>query len=93
MSLGLQINPQFLKIIDLAIIGEHQFAVRRRHGLMGRIRQINDRQTPMPECHRAVSKLPLAIRPAMNQRIRHRLQRHRRRGRSVKMIDACYAAH
>jgi len=29
----------------------------------------------------------------MNQRIRHRLQRHRRRGRSVKMIDACYAAH
>ena len=93
MSFGLKINPQFLKIIDLAIIGEHQFPVRRRHGLMGRIGQINDRQPTMPERNRAVGELPLAIRPAMNQRIRHRLQRHRRRGRSVKMIDACYAAH
>ena len=37
MALRFQINPQFLKIINLTIISENQLTIGRRHRLMGSI--------------------------------------------------------
>ena len=77
MALRFKINTQFLEIIDFAIIGDHKATIGRWHGLMRRIRQINNRQTPMTKRNGAFGKLALTIRSAMVQRIRHRLHRHR----------------
>jgi hypothetical protein len=50
-SQGFQLRPQFLEVIDLAVEGDDEAATGRRHGLMPRLADIDDRQPAMAERH------------------------------------------
>ena len=89
---GRQLSPQRLIVVDLAIVADDQPVLLER--LVGRGRQVDDRQPAMAETDLGAVVLPLedalGIRPAVRDRAQHARQ-HVIRGREVEQAD--YAAH
>ena len=67
----LELLPQLAEVVDLAVEDEPERAVLVRHRLVGRLRQVDDRQPPVPESDRPVHVLPLGVRPPVRERPRH----------------------
>src|SRR5205085_3646160 len=60
-ALGLQLRPQFLKVINLAVVSDHVAAAGREHGLMPARRRIDDREPAVAECHACAGIYPCAV--------------------------------
>src|SRR5262249_1165136 len=51
---ALKLGAKFAIVVDLAVKDNMKAAVRRRHRLAGRLGEINDCQSPMPQEHGCV---------------------------------------
>jgi hypothetical protein len=65
--------PQFMKIIDLTVEGDHIASRRRHHGLMAFRRQIENGQPAMRQgdTRNRIQPHPTIIGSTMKQRVRH----------------------
>ena len=54
MSLRLQFRSQFAKIVDFAVVSDRETAILRQHGLVTRRREIQYRQTPVPQAQATI---------------------------------------
>jgi hypothetical protein len=69
----LQLLPQLDVVEDLAVEDEHVATVRAHHGLMPRGGEIQDGEAAEAERHRAVRVDTGIVRPAVDDRVAHRL--------------------
>ncbi len=69
----LQRGAQVRVVVDLAVADDQDGAVLVRHRLAAR-GEIHNRQAPVPEPHRSFDEEPLAVRPAVAQRVPHAAQ-------------------
>jgi hypothetical protein len=88
-----QFGTQFGVVVDGAVEYQRGAGDGVDHGLLRARRQVDDRQPPVAQPHRAVGMLALGVGPAPRQLLQH--ARHRRRvGRRVVEPEfTCYAAH
>ena len=70
-----QLAHQFEIIVDLAVVGDDR-PVRRRHRLVARRRQVDDRKAAMGEAAHVVRRPPgaVTVRPAMRNQLAHHPQ-------------------
>ena len=79
VAIGPELRPTLLQfasqgavIVDLAVEDDHRPPVGRSHGL-GRAGKIDDREPPVTEPDTGRSPDPRSVRPAVGQRVGHRL--------------------
>ena len=88
-----QLDAQFRVVVDGAVEHQRDAAGGVEHRLPRVLRQIDDRQPPVPQPHRPIGVLALGIGPAPRQLGQHAIHR-RRVGRLVVEPEfTCYAAH
>ena len=79
ITLGFQFAPQFRIVVDAAVEGDGKAEFGVHHGLAGLLRQVDDREPPVPERRVTVNDEPGAVRPPRRDCIHH-LRLDERRG-------------
>ncbi|MDA9454925.1 hypothetical protein XI00_11890 [Bradyrhizobium sp. CCBAU 21359] len=90
---SLELAAQLVIVVDLSIVGDDDAFRGIEHRLAPGIGEIADGEPAVGEADGAVQPGALAVRPAMDQRCRHRRNRTAVGGPTVTMKDARYAAH
>jgi len=73
MALHQQFGAQFRVVVEGAVEHQCEAGVGVVHRLRGTLREVDDGQAAMPECHRAVLPESFCIRPAPRQTGAHAL--------------------
>src|SRR5262249_49500137 len=58
MAVPLEFSPKFGKVVDLAVESHHQAFAVRQHGLMTRLREVDDRESAMTESNADIEVAP-----------------------------------
>jgi hypothetical protein len=90
---GPKLGPQFLKVVDLAVVSDDIAPVGAHHRLMAGRGQVDDGQPSVAEPDHCVRVATLAIRPAMRNRIGHATDDDSRHCLAVEGDHSCNAAH
>ncbi|MGY4296813.1 hypothetical protein ACVWXN_004908 [Bradyrhizobium sp. i1.4.4] len=97
LACALELLPQWLVVVDLAVERNDEAAVARKHWLPARIGEIDDGQPAMPERNAGVTIAPepVRIRTAVAQASRHRPDRRQVGGsRSMRRLKySCNSTH
>ena len=72
-----QLDPQLLKVVDLAVVDHDEPAIFSGHGLVPGRTEVDDRQTAVTQAHGPVGVDAVAIRPAMGDGVGHPLEDNR----------------
>src|SRR6185369_10179789 len=75
-----QLDAQFGKVVDLAVVSDDYVTVAAGHRLMTRGRKIDDGQTSVAETDRPVGVIAFAVRPTVTEATGHALQQAGRHG-------------
>ena len=93
MAAILELGAQLAKIIDLAVIGEHDRLVVARHRL-GATLDIDDREAEVPKTHPRCGPLARTVGPTMRHRMQHGANARRIDGLCrLQMINARDPTH
>ncbi len=88
---------QLSEVVDLAVQQDLEGPVLVGERLVGDVREVDDRQSPVREAHRrksiAVLEHALGVGTTVRQRRRHGAQRRRDGGALAKLQDSGDAAH
>ena len=90
---GFQFHTKFLEVIDLAVVGYNNLVLCGRHRLVTGGCQVYDRQPTVAEADEAVRIEPLAIRPPVDNSIRHLPEKNRGDRFAIQIKYTRYAAH
>ena len=89
----LQVSAQLAVVVDLPVLNHVDAAILVGDGLVAAF-EVDDREPPHREPHRAVHERALAVRPAVSHGLAHRLERGGVGARaSVERNEAANAAH
>ena len=92
MAAGLEGLAKLGVVVDLAVEDEAR-ALASMHRLGGPLVEIDDGEPPVREPDTGLRKVPLAVRAAVHERVRHALQQRTLDGRPVEMEAAGNPAH
>src|SRR5438105_10508521 len=94
MAARLEIGLQLREVVNLAVVGDPQPSVVRRHRLVASGREVHDREPSVRETHVSGGMQPFVIGPAMRDQDVHPTKDRTIHGLAAQEIDASdYSAH
>ena len=93
MAVGLELDTQLLKVVQLTVVAEEHVAGLIGHRLVAGWREVDYRQAAVDQPDRPGRPHPFAIRAPMSDGCAHRLQRRSCHWLTIEAKDAGYSTH
>src|SRR5690606_21269862 len=93
VAVRLELTPQFVEVVDLAVVADLDVAVFVAHRLASRGREIEHAQAPVRQTDWPVGPDAVGIRAAVAQRVAHGPHTPRVHGSTVPVEHPSYATH